>query len=67
MARWVLPTPGGSRTDGLFVLGDLAVHFADRRITLAGDPVRLTAIELRLLAELAANAGRVLTYERLLQ
>ena len=49
------------------MLGDLAVHFADRRITLAGDPVRLTAIELRLPSELAANAGRVLTYERLLQ
>ena len=50
-----------------FVLGDLAVYFADRRVTFAGKPLRLTAIEYRLLAELAANAGRVLTYEHLLQ
>ncbi len=50
-----------------FVAGDLAVYFADRRVTLAGSPVQLTAIEYRLLAELAANAGRVLTYEHLLQ
>ena len=50
-----------------FVLGDLAVYFADRRVALAGDPVHLTPIEYRLVAELAANAGRVLTYEHLLQ
>ena len=29
----------------LFVLGDLAVYFADRRVTLAGDPVPLTYIQ----------------------
>ena len=34
----------------------------------SGDyPVQLAAIEYRMLAELAANAGRVLTYEHLLQ
>ena len=33
----------------------------------AGRPLRLTSIEYRLLTELAANAGRVLTYEHLLQ
>ena len=32
-----------------------------------GSPVQLTAIEYRTLAELAANAGRVLTYEHLLR
>lgn len=36
-------------------------------MTFAGSPVRLTAIEFRLLAELSANAGRVLTHEHLLQ
>ena len=50
-----------------FVLGELAVYFADRRVTFGGRPLRLTAVEYRLLAELAANAGRVLTYEHLLQ
>ena len=50
-----------------YVLGDLAIDYAQRRATLAGSPVRLTAIEYRTLAELAANAGRLLTYEHLLR
>ena len=49
------------------VLGDLVVNYAERLVTLAGSPVTLTAIEYRTLAELAANAGRVLTYEHLLR
>ena len=49
-----------------YVLGDLTVDYAKRRVVLAGRLVRLTPIELRLLAELTANAGRALTYERLL-
>ena len=44
--------------------GDLAVDFAQGRVTLGGEPL---ALEYRLLAELAANAGNVLTYERLLE
>ena len=36
-------------------------------MTLAGEPVSLLPLEYRLLAELAANAGRVLTYEHLLE
>ena len=43
----------------------LVVDFAQRRATLGGWPVPLVALEYRLLAELAANAGRVLTYEHL--
>ena len=50
-----------------FVLGELAVDYAERRVTLAGRPVQLTAIEYGLLFELSVNAGRVLTYDRLLQ
>ncbi|MCY3801050.1 MAG: ATP-binding protein [Chloroflexi bacterium] len=45
--------------------GDLAVDFVRRRATLRGHPVPLVALEYRLLAELAANAGRVLTYNHL--
>ena len=48
-----------------FVLRDLTINFADRSVTFAGKSVRLTAIEYRMLAELAANAGKVLTYEHL--
>ena len=50
-----------------YVLGDLSIDYAERRVTLAGQPVQLTATEYGLLAELAANAGRVLTYEHLLE
>ena len=50
-----------------YVFGDLAVDYAERRVTLAGRPVQLTAIEYGLLFELSANAGRVMTYDRLLQ
>ena len=47
--------------------GDLTVDYAARTVTLAGRPLRLTAMEFRLLAELSANAGRTLTYNHLLQ
>ena len=50
-----------------YVLGDLTVDYAERLVTLAGIPVVLTAIQYRLLVELSANAGRVLTYEHLLR
>ena len=50
-----------------YVLGDLTIDYAERRVTLAGRPLPLIAMEYRLLAELSANAGRVLTYEHLLE
>ena len=50
-----------------YVLGDLAVNYTERTVTLAGQPVRLTALEFRTLAELSANAGRLLTYEQLMR
>ncbi len=49
-----------------YVWGDLTIDHAGRRVALAGRPVHLTPVEYRVLAELAANAGRVLSYERLL-
>ena len=50
-----------------YVLGDLAIDYAERRVSLAGRPLPLIAIEYRLLTELSANAGRLLTYEHLLE
>ena len=50
-----------------FELGDLAIHYAERRVTLAGRPLRLTATEYELLRVLSVNAGRVNTYESLLR
>ena len=45
----------------------LAIDYAAREVTLSGSRVDLTATESKLLFELAANAGRVLTYDDLLQ
>ncbi len=49
-----------------YVLRDLVIDYIARRVTLAGRPVHLTPIEYRMLADLSANAGQVLSYERLL-
>ena len=50
-----------------FRLGELAIHYGERRVTLAGRPVRLTATEYELLRVLSVNAGRVTTYDSLLR
>ncbi|MXZ63601.1 MAG: response regulator, partial [Chloroflexi bacterium] len=50
-----------------YVHGDLVLDFAERRATVAGRPVELTPTEYRLLAVLAANAGRVITHGQLLE
>ena len=50
-----------------FVLGDLTVDYAERRVSIAGRPVRLTVTEYKLLLALSINAGGVLTHTELLQ
>ena len=50
-----------------YVLGDLTIDYIARSVTLAGRPVRLVAMEYKMLFELSANAGRTLTYEHLLE
>ncbi len=50
-----------------YLFGDLGVDYAQRRVTVAGAPVDLTDIEYRMLAELSANAGRIMTHEQLLR
>jgi PAS domain S-box-containing protein len=50
-----------------FALGDLRINFAERIVTVAGQPVSLSATEYKLLYELATHAGRVLTHDQLLQ
>ena len=50
-----------------FVLGELAIHYEQRRVTVTDRPVQLTVIEYELLRVLSVNAGRVLTYEALLR
>ena len=50
-----------------FRLGDLAIDYEKRRVTVAGRPVRLTATEYGLLRALSLNAGGVTTYDALLR
>ncbi len=61
--------PAGDRSQPTspFALGDLNIDYVSRRVTVGGAPARLTEIEYRTLAELAGNAGRILTYQHLLK
>ena len=52
---------------GSFALGDLLINFSERMVTVAGQPVHLTATEYKLLTELSLAAGRVLSHEQLLR
>ena len=51
----------------LFVIGELAIDFERRRVTVGGEAVDLTAKEFELLRVLSFHAGGVVTYETLLR
>jgi DNA-binding response OmpR family regulator len=48
------------------VRGDVVIDLAERRVTRAGQPVRLSPTEFRLLAALAEQPGRMLSPKALL-
>ena len=48
-------------------IGDLTIDYAQHLVKMAGQEITLTAIEYRLLAYLAHNAGRVVTQDLLLE
>ncbi len=50
-----------------FVVGELAIDYGQRRVTLGGEAVELTATEYELLRVLSLDAGRVVTFETLLR
>ena len=50
-----------------FRLGDMAIHYDERRVTVAGRPVSLTVTEYELLRALSINAGQIMTYASLLR
>ena len=50
-----------------YVLDDLTIDYAERRVTVANRPVELSATEYGLLFELSINAGWVVTYDQLLR
>lgn len=49
----------------VFTTGDLTIDYDRHRVTLAGQPVHLTANEYRLVELLSRSAGKVLTYDRI--
>jgi PAS domain S-box-containing protein len=50
-----------------FLLDDLSINFAERRVIMGGAPIALSATEYKILYELATHAGMVLTHEQILQ
>jgi len=46
---------------------NLKISFAERKVTIGGNEVKLTPTEFSLLQELTLNAGKVLTHTHLLQ
>lgn len=48
-------------------VGDFEVDLANRRVTRAGDPVRLTPREWAILELLARNPGRLITQQQMLR
>ena len=50
-----------------FRLGELAINYEERSVTVAGRPVELTFTEFEVLALLSRNAGRTLNFESLLR
>ena len=71
LARLRVALRHAARGDGdgspRFTVGDLSIDLEKRRVTRAGEPVHLTPIEYRLLADLARHPGRVLTHSHLLK
>ena len=49
------------------VRGDVRIDFAQRKVTVRGQPVALTPTEFNLLFQLATNAGRIMTHHELLK
>ena len=49
-----------------FVLGRIAIDYAQRQVTVGGEAVELTATEYELLRVLSLDAGRVVTLDTLL-
>jgi two-component system KDP operon response regulator KdpE len=54
-------------TTAVFEAGDLVVDTLARRVTLRGEPVKLTPREYDLLHLLARHAGRLLTHQHILR
>ena len=59
--------PSQGEPSGTCVVGELSIDYDQRRVTVAGGPVELTATEYAVLYQMAVQAPRVLTHGLLLQ
>ncbi|MDE0232118.1 MAG: ATP-binding protein [bacterium] len=50
-----------------FRVGDLAINYLERTVTVEGRPVKLTATEYKLLTTLSLNADRAMSQDQLLK
>ena len=57
----------GDSSKAVVTIGDLRVDLVDRRVCFAGNEVRLTPTECKILAVLVHHPGRVLTHQQLLR
>lgn len=57
----------GGCSDSVYSCGGLVIDFEKRLISLDGEEVHLTQIEYKLVSMLAKQAGKVLTYDYLMQ
>ena len=64
LRRAEMPPPVDALPD--FTAGDLAIHFQNQEVTVAGDPVKLTPVEYKLLYHLVRNAGHLMPHQALL-
>jgi two-component system KDP operon response regulator KdpE len=64
LRRAQMPPPVQALPD--FVAADLTINFQSHEVTLAGQPVKLTPVEYKLLFHLVRNAGRLMPHQALL-
>ncbi|MBK5145140.1 two-component system response regulator KdpE [Budviciaceae bacterium BWR-B9] len=57
---------GNTKDQPIISFSDISVDLINRQVMKGGEAIHLTPIEFRLLAELLANAGKVLTQRQLL-
>jgi DNA-binding response OmpR family regulator len=59
--------PGIAEATPTYTLDGLTINFGGRRVIVDGEEISLSATQYKLLYQLAKHAGRVLTYDQILQ
>ena len=57
----------GNQIQGKMISGKMVVDYDERKVTIAGEELKLTQTEYNIVALLAKKAGRVLTYAEIIQ